>query len=242
MRAHHIMTKDVITVTPRTSILDAANLMLRCNLSGLPVLDEDGALVGIVSQSDFLRRYEIGTQRKRPRWLQFLAGPDGLAGDFVHDHGRRVQDVMTHDPITVQQNTTLDELVHLMEKHDVHRLPVMEGKNLAGIVTRSNLLQAVASMIREVPDPTADDDHIRDRIMRAINANSWRPGALQVLVRNGAVHLHGTVLDERSREAAVVAAENTAGVTEVHDHMCFFDTITGDRLESPEDLKAAARS
>ena len=106
-------------------------------------------------------------------------------------------------------------------------------------MTRSDLLRAVASMIREVPDPTADDDHIRERILRTINANSWRPGALQVLVRNGVVHLHGTVLDEGSRQASIVAAENTAGVKEVHDHMCFFDTITGDRLVSPEDLKSA---
>ena len=242
MRAHQIMTKDVIAVTPRTSILDAANLMLRCHLSGIPVLDEDGALVGIVSQSDFLRRSEIGTESKPPRWLQFLAGPDGQAGGFIHDHGRRVQDVMTRDPVTVQEDTNLDELVHLMEKHGVHRLPVMRGRTLVGIVTRSNLLQTVASMLRDVPDPTADDDHIRERIMRTINANSWRPGALQVLVRNGVVHLHGAVLDERSRQASIVAAENTAGVREVHDHMYFFDTITGDHLESPEDLKTAARS
>jgi CBS domain-containing protein len=240
MRAHQVMTKDVITVTPRTSILDAANLMLRCNLSGLPVLDEGGDLVGIVSQSDFVRRFEIGTQHKHSRWLHFLTGPDGLAADFVHDHGRKVQDVMTRDPVSVQEDTNLDELVHVMERHDVHRLPVLRGKNLVGIVTRSNLLQAVASMIREVPDPTADDDHIRDRIMRTINASSWRPGALQVLVRNGMVHLHGTVLDEQSRQASIVAAENTAGVKEVHDHMYFFDTITGDHLMSPEDLKAAA--
>src|SRR5689334_1776249 len=104
MRAHQVMTKDVITVTPLTPILDAANLMLRCNLSGLPVLNEGGSLVGIVSQSDFLRRSEIGTQRKRPRWLQFLTDPDGLAADFVHEQGRKVRDVMTHAPITVQED------------------------------------------------------------------------------------------------------------------------------------------
>jgi CBS domain-containing protein len=242
MRVHQVMTKDVITVTPGTSIRDAANLMLRCHLSGLPVLDESGALVGIVSQSDFLRRFEIGTQNKRPCWLQFLAGPEAQAADFVHDRGRRVQDVMTRDPVTVQEDANLDELVHLMEKHDVHRLPVMRGSHLVGIVTRSNLLQAVAGMIREVPDPTADDDHIRERITRTISASSWRPGALQVVVRNGVVHLYGAVLDEGSRRAAIVTAENTAGVTEVHDHMYLFDTITGAHLESPEDRKASAGS
>jgi len=241
MRAHQIMTRDVITVTPPTPLLDAANLMLHRNLSGLPVLDEGGTLVGIVSQSDLLRRSEIGTQRKRPRWLQLLTGPNGLAADFVHEHGRKVRDVMTHDPITVQEDANLDELVHLMERHDVHRIPVMRGNILVGIVTRSNLLQAVAGIIREIPDPTADDDHIRDRIIRTINAESWRPGALQVVVHNGVVHLHGMVLDERSRQASIVTAENTSGVKEVHDHIYLFNTFTGEHTQSPEDLTAAAR-
>jgi CBS domain-containing protein len=219
MRAHQIMTRDVISVSPLTSILDAANLMLRAHFSGLPVLDESGALVGIVSQSDFLRRSEVGTQRKRPVWLRFLLGSSGLAADFEHEHGRKVQDVMTLDPITVQEDTSLDELVRLMEKHDVHRLPVMRDKALVGIVTRSNLLQAVASMAREVPGPTVDDDHIRDRIIGAISAKSWKPASLQVTVRHGVVHLYGVVFDENSRQATIVASEKTAGVKEVHDCM-----------------------
>jgi len=239
MRARQIMTKNVITVTPTTSILEAATLMLRCHISGLPVLD-DGVLVGIVSQSDFLRRSEIGTQRRRPRWLQFLMGPDGLAADFVHEHGRRVEDVMTRDAVVAQEDTQLDELAHLMEKHDVHRLPVMRGKTLVGIVTRTNLLQAIASIAREIPEPAAADDLIRDRITEAISATCWTPGCLQVVVHNGGVHLHGVVLDEEARRASIVAAENTAGVREVHDHLRFFDTITGLHEASPEDRKAAA--
>lgn len=138
MRAHQIMTKDVITVTPLTSILDAGGLMLRYHISGLPVLDERCVLVGMVSQYDFLHRSEIGTQRKPHRWLQFLIGADGFAADFVREHGRKVEDVMTRDPVTVAESTNLDELVHLMEKHGVHRLPV----------------QAVASMAQKIPDPT----------------------------------------------------------------------------------------
>jgi len=149
---------------------------------------------------------------------------------------------MTHDPIVVQEDTNPDELVYLMEKHDIHRLPVMRGNVLVGIITRSNLLQAVASIVREVPDPTADDNHIRDRVIRTITAKGWRPGALQVVVRNGVVHLHGMVLDERSQQASIVATENTAGVKEVHDHMYLFNTFTGEHVGSPEDLKAAARS
>jgi CBS domain-containing protein len=240
MRAHQIMTKDVITVTPHTSVLDAAKIMLRCHVSGLPVLDDTGALKGIVSEGDFLRRSEIGTGRKRSSWLEFFTGPGPLAGDFVHEHGRKVEDVMTPNLVTVEEEINLGELVHLMEKHDIKRLPVMRGNALVGIVTRTNVLNAVASMAREVPDPTADDDHIRDRITRQVYASDWRPVGFQVTVREGIVHLHGIIFDDRTRRATIIAAENTTGVKEVHDHLCFVDTYSGFYMESPEDMKAAS--
>jgi CBS domain-containing protein len=238
MRAHQIMTKDVITVTPHTSIEDAAKIMLQTHISGLPVLDDAGTLIGIVSESDFLRRSEIGTGRKRPAWLQFLIGPGRAATDFVHERGRKVEDVMTENPITVGEETSLEELVRLMEKNGIKRLPVMSGNTLKGIVTRSNLLQAVASMAHEIPDPTADDDHIRDRITRAVNATDWRPIGFEVTVRKGVVHLHGIITTDKSRQATIVAAQNTAGVKEVHDHLCFVDTYSGFYVESPEDMEA----
>jgi CBS-domain-containing membrane protein len=147
---------------------------------------------------------------------------------------------MTRDPVTVDEATPLEELVRLMEKGGIKRLPVLRDKILVGIVTRANLLQAVASMARDVPDPTADDDHIRDRIVRTLEAADWRPIGFQVTVRNGVVHLHGLIVDHRSRQAAIVAAENTEGVREVHDHLCLVDTWSGFYLESPEDMKAAS--
>src|SRR5580692_1743473 len=128
MRAHQIMTRDVITVRPDTTIEEAAKLMLRNHISGLPVTDAYGELVGVASESDFLRRSEIGTGRKRPAWLQFLLGPGRAATDFVRERGRKVEDVMTQDVITVAEETPLDELVRLMEKNDIKRLPVMRGK------------------------------------------------------------------------------------------------------------------
>ena len=240
MRAHHIMTKDWITVTPHTTIEEAAKIMLQTHISGLPVLNEAGTLVGVVSESDFLRRNEIGTGRKRPAWLQFFLGPGKVAAEFVHERGRRVEDVMTPDPITVDEETPLEELVRLMEKNDIKRLPVMSGTTLKGIVTRSNLLQAVASMAHEIPDPTADDDHIRDRIIRTVNKTDWRPIGFEVTVRKGIVHLHGIITNDKARQATIVAAENTAGVKEVHDHLCLVDTYSGFYVESPEDMKAAS--
>ena len=241
MRAHQIMTRNAITVLPETPILEAAHKMLENHVSGLPVLDASGKLVGIVSESDFLRRSEIGTQQKRPRWLQYFLSPAHSANDFIHERGRKVEDVMTRDPVVADEDTSLDELVHLMEKNGIKRLPVLRDDKLVGIITRANLLQAVASMAKEIPDPTADDEHIRDRIIRTLEATDWRPTGLQVAVRNGVVHLHGLIInDDSARRASIVAAENTAGVKEVHDHLCFVDSWSGFYMESPEDMKAAS--
>ena len=239
MRAHQIMTRSVVTVTPDATILEAANTMLRWHVSGLPVVDITGKLVGVLSEGDFIRRREIGTQRKRGRWLKFLLGAGKSATEYVHEQGRKVSEVMSRDPITISENATLEEIVTAMEDNDVKRLPVMRGDKLVGIVSRANLLQAVAGLAREIPDPTADDDHIRNRTIQAIEKNDWSPFGLNVIVRDGIVHLSGVITEERSRQAAIVAAENVAGVRKVHDHLCWVDTMSGMYLESPEDVEMA---
>jgi CBS domain-containing protein len=240
MRAHQIMTQRVITVSLETSILDAADIMLKNRVSGLPVVSATGELVGIVSEGDFLHRSEIGTQRKRSRWLQFFTSPGRLANDFVTESGRRVEDVMTRRAITVGEQTPLDELVSVMERNGIKRLPVLQQNRLVGIVTRSNLLQAFASLAKEMPKPSADDDHIRNRLLRAYDVAEWRPIGVQVAVRNGVVHLNGMISDDRTRRAAVVAAENIDGVREVHDHLCLVDSWSGYYMESPGDTRAAS--
>jgi osmotically-inducible protein OsmY len=126
-----------------------------------------------------------------------------------------------------------------METNGVKRLPVMKDGRLVGLVSRANLMQAVASLAREIPDPTADDDHIRSRVIAAIDKNDWSPFGLNVIVRDGIVHLSGMITDERSRQASVVAAQNVAGVIKVHDHLCWVDTMSGMYLKSPEDVEMA---
>jgi CBS domain-containing protein len=242
MRAHQIMTRPVITVTPETSIVEAANIMLHKHVSGLPVVDATGKLVGIVSEGDFIRRSEIGTQRKRGRWLRFILGPGKSASDFVHEHGRKISEVMTRSPLTISEDTALEEIVELMEKNNVKRLPVIRADKIVGIVSRANLLQAVASLAREVADPTADDDHIRNRVIDAMEKNDWCPFGLSVIVKDGIVHLSGVITEERARQAAVVAAETVEGVKKVHDHLCWVDTMSGMYLNSPEDDDLAKAS
>jgi CBS domain-containing protein len=242
MRAHQIMTRSVITVTPETTIVDAANLMLQRHISGLPVVDTNGTLVGIVSEGDFIRRSEIGTGRKRGRWLRFILGPGKSASDFVHEHARKVSEVMTKSPLTITEDTALADIVAMMERNNVKRLPVVRGDKVVGIVSRANLLQAVASLAREVPDPTADDDHIRNRIVDALEKHDWCPFGLNVVVRDGVAHLSGVITEEHARQAAVVAAENVEGVKKVHDHLCWVDTMSGVYLNSPEDEGLAKAS
>jgi len=239
MRAHQIMTRSVATVAPDATIVDAANIMLGRHISGLPVVDASGKLVGIVSEGDFIRRTEIGTGRRRGRWLQFILGPGKSASDFVHEHGRRIAEVMTESPVTITEDTSLADIADLMERKNVKRLPVLRGDEVVGMITRANLLQAVASLAYQIPDPTADDDHIRSRIVHAIEKTDWCPSGLNVIVRDGIVHLSGVILEEEARQAAVVAAENVKGVTKVHDHLRWFDTITGTYLNSPEDDELA---
>jgi CBS domain-containing protein len=237
MRAHQIMTRSVVTVRPDATVLEAANTMLQHHVSGLPVVDAAGKLVGIVSEGDFIRRGEIGTQKKRSRWLSFLMGSD--ATQYVREHSRKVSEVMTPDPLTIAEDATLEEIVNAMQANGIKRMPVMRDGKLVGIVSRANLLHAVASLAREIPDPTADDDHIRSRIIQALEKHDWSPFGLNVIVRDGIVHLSGVITDEGSRQAAIVATENVAGVKKVHDHLSWVDVMSGMYLQSPEDIEMA---
>jgi CBS domain-containing protein len=161
MQVKDVMTSPVISVEPDASIWQAVRIMLQRRISGLPVIDKHGRLVGMVSEGDFLRRAETGTQRRRPNWLEFLMGPGRLADEYTRSHGRKIQDIMTPDPVTVTEATSLDEVVRTMEKRRIKRLPVVRGKEVVGIVSRANLIHALAGIARELVPTTATDEAIR---------------------------------------------------------------------------------
>lgn len=219
MRANQIMTQHVITIGADAPIVEAVDAMLRHHISGLPVVDADGGLIGIISEGDFIRRAEIGTPRKRGRWLSFLVGPDRVAADFVHDHGRKVGEIMTPDPLTISEDTPLDELVEIMESNKVKRLPVVRGNRLVGIVTRSDFLPTLADLARHAPSPSADDDRLREQVIAAIEGAAWAPCRLKVTARDGVVSLSGVVAGKNARQAAIVAGENVPGVKKVLDNL-----------------------
>src|SRR6516225_9951649 len=220
MKAADVMTRRIISVSPEATILEAIKLMLKHHISGLPVTGRRGKLVGIVTESDFIHRPEIGTERKRSRWLDALFGPAAAAHDYVRSHGLKVQDVMTRDLVTVAENTPLDEVIRILESRNIKRLPVMRRGRLVGIVSRADLMLALASIDRAAPALGGTDAAIRDHIMAAIREQNWTAGAsVDVIVRSGVADLWGAISDVAQREALRVLAASTPGVKKVEDHL-----------------------
>ena len=234
MQVRDVMTRNVISVTADETVLEAAGTMLQNRISGLPVVDADGNLIGMVTEGDFLRRGEIGTERRRPKWLEFLVGPGRLAEEYVHASGRKVEAVMTVNPVTVTEYDSLETVVELMERRRIKRLPVLCDGKVVGIVSRANLMHALVSLARNAQAPTGDNSAARDRVLAAFGKQPWAP-QINVVVKNGVAELWGTIMDERERRACVVTAENVAGVNEVHDHLVWVEPMSGMAFPSAED-------
>jgi len=235
MRAEDVMTRDVIAVDPDATVMQAARVMLEHRISGLPVINKEHKLVGVLSEGDFLRRGETHTERRRSRWLEFLMGPGRIAAEYSHSHGRKVSEVMTPDVHTVGETAALEDIVELMERKRIKRVPVMCGDQVVGIITRSNLMQAMVSLAREAPPPAADDAAIRARLLAEIDQQQWAPAAtVNVVVRDGVVEFWGLIVDERQRDALKVAAENIPGVKAVKDHLVWIEPSSGVVIEPQE--------
>jgi CBS domain-containing protein len=228
------MTPEVISISPDASIMEAVRLMLQHRISGLPVIDATGKLQGIVTEGDFLRRVETGTERKRSRFVEFLLGPGRLAEEYSQASGRRVSEVMTPDVHTVAEDAPLEQIVHLMERHRVKRIPVVRDAKMVGIVTRKNLMRALASFALSAQPVAAGDADIRARLLAELKKHTWAPiGLIDVAVKDGVVKLQGALTDERQRQAIRIAAENIPGVKKVEDHLIWIEPNTGVIVEAP---------
>ena len=226
MKVSDVMTHRVISVAPDADIREAVELMLKNRISGLPVIDDEGKLVGIVSEADFLRRVETGTERKLSPWYDAVFGPGESATGFVRAHGQKVREVMTREPITVTENAPLHEAVDLMERHRIKRLPVLRHGKIVGILARANLMRALASIHRSVPEPPRGDADIRKQILTAMAKQTWSAGAMvEVIVYDGVVDLWGTVSDVAQRDAFKVLAAQTPGVKRVEDHLAWSGSL-----------------
>lgn len=223
MQARDIMTTPVVTITASASVAEAADLMLTRNIRCLPVVGDDGSPAGVISEGDFLRRGELGTRRGRPRWLEFLVGPGKLADEYVRSNGRRVGEVMTTGVVSAAPGASLAEIVELMATHDIKNVPILDAGRIVGIVSRSDLMRILLRALPKSGSATVDDEVIRRNILAELRGQSWSVGGdlIGVTVKKGEVELNGAIFDERQRKAAVVAAENIAGVKKVTDKLFY---------------------
>jgi CBS domain-containing protein len=219
MRVADVMTREVVSVGPETSVRELALTMLERRISGLPVVDAEGQVLGVVSEGDLIRRPEIETDRPGRGWLRIFVSDEERARDFVRSHGRRAREVMTQPAIWVAPETALDEAVRLMERHRIKRLPVVADGKLAGLMTRADVVRALLRQQPPAPQVQSDKE-LRERIEALLRSEGWAASAyINVEVEGGVVQLWGTVDSVAQREAILVAVGGVDGVKDVQAHL-----------------------
>ena len=210
MKASDVMVSTVITVGPDASVQDVAELLLRNRISAVPVVGDNGEVLGMVSEGDLMNRPETKTAHRKAWWLDARASNETLAADYVKSHSRKVADVMTRYVITASPETSVAELAALLEKNSIKRVPIIKAKRIVGIVSRANLLQGLATLKDKTPQARADDSAIR----------RWaRPALLSVTVQDGIVDLWGIVESATEKKAVHVLVEVTPGVRALNDNL-----------------------
>jgi CBS domain-containing protein len=220
MIAADIMTRALVTISPDTPLPDVIRLLLDKRVGALPVV-EGASVVGVVAESDLLRRIELGTEPRPTSWLGLFVSDNARAEAFVRGHGRLARDVMTQPAITVPADTPIGEVAELLEKRGISRVPVLRDGRLVGVVGRSDILRALASRLTPLPARGEDDRRVREAIVTTIEASGWLEGTADVtiIVEAGVVNLWGTVAGEAIHRALVVAVGEVPGVREVRDHL-----------------------
>jgi CBS domain-containing protein len=220
MKARDVMVSHVITVGPELDVRAVANTLIANGISAVPVVAIDGSIVGILSEGDLMRR-AAGAERKRSWWLESFSSAEQLMADFVKAHGRRAKDVMTRQVISVSPDTSLQEIANLLEKHGIKRVPVIENGRLVGIVSRANLVQALATRGLAFVDVAEADEALRKVILLNLRKSPWTAAMtmVDVIVDRGVVNLWGVVRNEEEKNAIRIAAEGTPGVQAVNDHV-----------------------
>jgi CBS domain-containing protein len=221
MKARDVMTPNVITVNQDSDVTTIAKLLVERRISAVPVVDKDGKLVGIVSEGDLLHRAEEGTEEHRSWWLSLFDSPDVAARAYAKSHGRHASEIMTNKIVSVSEDTPVAEIAGLLEKNHIKRVPVLRDGKPVGIVSRANLVQALATRQEKAVSAVAEDDRvIRDHLIETLRNESWaNAGTVNIVVENGEVNLWGMVDSEDTRNAIHVAIENTPGVKSIADHM-----------------------
>lgn len=221
MRAKNVMTTGCITVSPETPVSEIAATLIKHHISGVPVVDNAGQVVGIVSEGDLIRRVESGTEKKpRSWWLRPFVDRDVLAGEYIKSHAKKARDVMTSPAVTVTEETALADIATKLESQHIKRVPVVKNGKLVGIVSRANLVQCLAAA-RDIPLelPAPSDQEIRRQLTAKLQAAPWATSIMtNVTVSKGVVELWGIAGSAKEIQGARVAAEEISGVVQVVDH------------------------
>lgn len=227
MKAADVMTEHVLRIWPETSVTTAATVMSENRVSALPVTDSEDRILGIVSESDLVRRVELGTMKRHSRWFSFGSGPASAASDSVDSHARKVSDVMTTGVVSVPEDASLAEIATLMERHQVKRLPVVRDGKVVGIVSHANLIVALATTPQPLFPVPVSDLSLQKCVIENLKSQPFgKPWLINVSVLDGAVTLWGPVSSEGERQALLIAAETTSGVREVKDYtMCMLAAV-----------------
>jgi CBS domain-containing protein len=238
MQACDVMTKSVVTISRTAPLEEAARLMIEHRISGIPVVDDHGTVIGIITEGDLLRRSETGTDRTQVGWLTRLLAPGRMAHDYVRAHSHRVEDVMTQDIVSARPDSSLGEVVAMMESRGVRRIPVIEHDRLIGIVSRADLIHALVQLLPAAASAEArvvlEDADIHRRILRRMKEQPWAlPRFISVTVTDGTVVLKGVVTDQREHRALQVLAETTPGVKALRDELVWVEPVTGMLVEEP---------
>jgi CBS domain-containing protein len=220
MKAMDVMVRNVLTVKPDTGVTEVARLLVENDISAVPVVDDQGKMVGIISEADLMRRKEIGTEKRRPWWLEAMTPATTLANEFAKSRGKRVAELMSSEVVSASEDAPLIEIATLLERHHIKRVPITKDGKLVGVVSRSNIIQALASSKGDPDGERHSDRAIRLEVLARLGAQSWTDfGSRNVIVAGGVVHLWGLVGSAEERKALMSLAEGVPGVIAVVDEM-----------------------
>jgi len=216
MQAQDIMTKNVISAAADTTVEQITALMMENHISAVPILNGDGTIIGLISEGDLMRRVEGSGNAHKSWWLSLFSGHENSAQDFIVMRSRRVKDIMTRKVQVVAPDTPVADIARLLEEQRIKRVPVVENGKVVGIVSRGNLMQALASTPRVTVDPSTSNRKKREIVMAALGqVPGLSPAHLNVVVEEGRVDVWGIADSDAEEKAALVALDNIDGLGEV---------------------------